>query len=209
MGKEHEQCFQKLIQEFRKDVLLRYFDPNQPIYVIEDAHISGLGAMFAQGNSVRAAKPVAVPSRTTNGAEEKYPQLDLEATVLDFGLHRFRHYLVGAPHTVSVVTDQQGSIRTDRIKMKHQDIRFKVQYQKGIKNQTDFISRNARPLSQLSNEEQNEVDDINNILYMLHTTPIIDHIGLSTVAEHTTSDPILKDLRKIIKERKTWIPQRF
>ena len=42
---------------------------------------------------------------------------------------------------------------------------------------------------------------------MLHITPIIDHIGLSTIAEHTTSDPILKDLREIIKEEKTWIPK--
>ena len=172
--------------------------------------------MLAQGDSVRAAKPVAVGSCTTNAVEKKYPQLDLEATGLDFGMRRFRHYLVGAPHTISVVTDhkplcfifngnRQGYIRTDRIKMRHQDNRFKVQYQKGIKNQTDFMSRNAKPLSQLSNEEQNEADDINNMLCMLHTTPIIDHIGLSTIAEHTASDPILKDLREIIKEGKTWI----
>ena len=96
--------------------------------------------------------------------------------------------------------------------MRHQDIRFKVQYQKGIKNQTDFMSINAIPPSQLSpsqlsNEEQNEADYINNILYMLHTTPIIDHIGLSIIAEHTTSDPVLKDLREIIKKGKTWIPK--
>ena len=77
MGKEQEQCFRKLIQEFRKDVLLRYFNPNQAIYVIEDAHISGLDAMLTQGNSVRAAEPVTVASRTTNAAEKKYPQLDL------------------------------------------------------------------------------------------------------------------------------------
>ena len=32
MGKKHQQCFRKLIQESRKDIL-----PNQPIYVIEDA----------------------------------------------------------------------------------------------------------------------------------------------------------------------------
>ena len=213
-GKEYGQCFRKLIQEFRKDVLLRYFDPNQPIYVTEE----GLGPMLAQGNSVRAAKPVAVASCTTNATEKKYSQLDLEATGLDFGPRRFRHYLVGTPHTVSVVTDhkplcsilngnRQGSIRTDRIKMMPQDIRFKVQYQKGIKNQTDFMSRNARPLSQFSNEEQNEADDINNILYMLHATPIIDYIGLSTIAEHTTSDPILKISEKLSKEGKHGFPK--
>ena len=174
--------------------------------------------MLAQGDSVRAAKPVAVASRTTNAAEKKYPQLDLEATGLDSGLRQFRHYLVGAPYTVSVVTDhkplcsifngnRQGSIRTDRIKMRHQDIRFKVQYQKGIKNQTDFLSRNAKPLSQLSNEEQNDADDINNTLNMPHITPIIDHIGVSTIAEHVTSGLILKDLREIIEEGKTLIPK--
>ena len=91
--------------------------------------------------------------------------------------------------------------------MGHQDIRSKVQYQKGIKNRTDFLSRNAKPLSQLSNEEQNEADDINYILYMLHSTPITDRIGLSTIAKHTASDPILKDLREIISEVKTWIPK--
>ena len=174
--------------------------------------------MLAQGDSVRTSKPAAVASRTTNAAEKKYPQIDLEATGYDFGLRRFRHYLVGAPHTVSAVTDhkplcsifngnRQGSIHTDRIKMRHQGIRLKVQYQKGIKNRTDFLSRNAKPLSRLSNEEQNEADDINNILYMLHSTLIIDHIGLSTIAGHTASDPILKDRREIIKEGKTWIPK--
>ena len=65
--------------------------------------------------------------------------------------------------------------------------------------------RNAKPPSQLSKEEQNEADDINNILYMLHNTPIINYIVLSIITEHTTSDPILKDLREIIKEGKTWI----
>ena len=103
--------------------------------------------------------------------------------------------------------NRQGSIRSDRIKMRHQDIRFKVQYQRGIKSQTAFMSRNARPRSQLSYKEKNEADDINNILYMLHTMPIIEHIGLSTIAEHTTSDPILKDLSEIIKEGKAWIPK--
>ena len=37
-------------------------------------------------------------------SREKYPQIDYEATGLDFGLCRFRNCLVGAPHTVSAVT---------------------------------------------------------------------------------------------------------
>ena len=108
------------------------------------------------------------------------------------------HYPVQYEHSLSSIFNgnRQGSICTDRIKMRHQDVRSKVQHQKGIKNQTDFMLRNAKPLSQLSKEEQNEADDIDNILYMLHTAPIIDHIGLSAIAEHTTSDPILEDPRE-------------
>jgi hypothetical protein len=95
--------------------------------------MTGLGAVLAQGNSVRKAKPVAFASRTTSQAEAIYPQLDLEAMSLDFGLRRFRNYLVGGPQTIYVVMhhkplcsifnkNQKGSIRTDRIKLRHQDV---------------------------------------------------------------------------------------
>ena len=108
---------------------------NKPIYIFVDAHITGLGAILAQGDSIDTAKPVAFASRTTTSPETRYPQLDLEATSVDFGLRRFRQYIVGAPDEIHVVTDHQplcsifngkrlGSVRTERIKMRHQDIRF-------------------------------------------------------------------------------------
>ena len=84
---------------------------------------------------METARPVAVASRTTTPAETQYPQLYLEALGLDFALRRFRNYIVGAPTTINVVTDhkplcsvyngnRQGSIRIQRIKQRHQDIRF-------------------------------------------------------------------------------------
>ena len=108
----------------------------QSQYIFTDAHITGLGAMLAQGDDVSSAKPVAFASRTTNKAEANYPQIDLEAMGLDFGLRRFRNYLVGAP-SVKLVTDhkpllpifngnRKGSIRSEKIKMRHQDINFEV-----------------------------------------------------------------------------------
>jgi hypothetical protein len=75
---EHQICFQRLIDAFRRDVHLRYFDMSKPTYAFVDAHLTGLGAMLAQGNSVREAKPVAFASRTTSQTEAIYPQLDLE-----------------------------------------------------------------------------------------------------------------------------------
>ena len=99
--------------------------------------------MLSQGTSISDTKPVAVASRSTNLAESKYPQLDLEAASVDFGLRRFREYLVGSPSIVKVVTDHKplfpvfngrrnGSLRTQRIKLKHQDIPYILEFQKGI-----------------------------------------------------------------------------
>ena len=187
-------------------------------FVFLDAHITGLGAMLAQGDTRQTAKPVAFASRTTNDAESRYSQLDLEAMSLDFGCCKFRQYLVGAPDTTTLVTDnkplcsifngiRKGSIRTERIKMRHQDIRFHVEFQKGKSNQTDYISRRGKPLEKVPKHEQEELDDLNNLLYVLHTPPIIDKMELGRIAQQTKEDPVLSKLTRIIKQGKTWIPK--
>ena len=174
--------------------------------------------MLSQGDDMRSAKPVAFASRTTNKAEANYPQIDLEAMGLDFALRRFRNYLVGAPEKVSLVTDhkplisifngnRKGSIRSEKIKMRHQDIRFEVKYQKGKLNQTDYISRRGKPIEKVPVKEQKEVQDLNNLLYALHTTPIIDHISLATISRETVKDKTLSQLIKIVKKGDTWLPK--
>lgn len=42
---------------------------------------------------------------------------------------------------------------------------------------------------------------------MLHTTPVMDHIGLSKISEETTKDETLHKLRSIIMKGQTWIPK--
>lgn len=213
---KHQECFEDLIAAFRKEVLLEYFDMKKKTFVFTDAHITGLGAMLAQGDSIEDAKPVAFASRTTHGAESRYPQLDLEAMGLDFGLRRFRHYLVGSPQVITVVTDhkplcpifngnREGSIRTERIKMRHQDIQFDVVFQKGKLNQTDFISRRGKPYTKLNDAEQCEMNDLSNLLYTLHSTPVIDKIDLQRIADKTREDPVLRQIMQMVQQGKTWM----
>ena len=71
-----------MLKEFRQDVLLRYFDLTKPTFIFVDAHITGLGAILAQGDDIISTKLVAFASRTTSQAESQYPQLDLEARAL-------------------------------------------------------------------------------------------------------------------------------
>ena len=158
---EHESCFNDLLKSFKADALLQYFDINKKTFVITDGHRTGLGAMLAQGDTLSEARPVALASRTTSEAEKRYPQIDLEAMSVDFALRRFRKYLVGSPTDIIVVTDHKpllpildgrrsGSIRTESIKFNHQDIPYKLVYQKGRVNQSDYLSRKAKNLNLLS-----------------------------------------------------------
>ena len=119
-------------------MLLRYFDLRMRIFVIT----------YAQGDDLDSARSVDIASRTTLKAESRYPQLD---TVIDFALRRFRNYLVRAPQ-VFIITDhkpllpilisyRQSLIRTEKIKLRHQDINYAVQHQQGKPNQSDYLSQ--------------------------------------------------------------------
>ena len=110
--------------------------------------------------------------------------------------------MVGSPNETVIITDhsplisifngkRSGSIRTERIKLRHQDIRFIVDYQKGQNNPADYLSRHAMNWDLLNNFERKESDDLTNLLYTLHATPVIDAIGIKEIAEHTTKDPVL------------------
>ena len=120
-----------------------------PTYIFTDAHVTGLGAILYQGKTFENLKPVAIASSCTNKAEKNYAQIDLEAMAIDFALRRFRSYLVGSPNETVIITDhsplisifngkRSDFIRTERIKQRHQDIRFIVDYQKGQNNPADY-----------------------------------------------------------------------
>ena len=213
---EYQTAYEVLIARFKQNTLLQYFEMSTQTFLFTDAHQTGLGAMLAQGDSIENARPVAIASRTTNAAEQRYPQIDLEALAIDFALRRFRQYIVGSPTKIQVITDhqplcsifngkRQGSIRTERIKLRHQDIRFTVTYQRGKINQSDYLSRHAKPIEKLTREERQEADDLNNLLYMLHTTPIIDCMGIGTIAQATQNDPTLKKIATLVNQGLTWI----
>ena len=211
--KRHQNCFQLLLNEFRHDTLMRYFDSSLPTFILTDGHVSGLGAILAQGNDLKSAKPVAVASRATTLSEQNHTPIDLEAKAADFGLRRYRNYLVGSPQVVQVVVDHKplcpifnsnrhGSIRTERIKLRHQDIRYKFVYRKGVQNDTDYVSRKAKPVDLLTKEESDHATELDNLLYVLHSTPVTDCIGLQNISVETKNDATLqKVITKVINNQ--------
>ncbi|CAB4037289.1 Hypothetical predicted protein [Paramuricea clavata] len=212
--KEHHAAYEPLIERFTVNTLLEYFDMSKPTFIFTNAHTIGLGAMLAQGDTPESARPIGIASRTTNKAKQRYPQIDLEALGNDFALRRFRNYILGSPTDIQVITDhkplcsifngnRKGSIRTERIKLRHEDIRFTVIYQCGKVNQSDYLSRHAKPIKKLPREEQTEADDLNNLLYLLHTTPAIDCVGIGAIAQATSEDQTLQKIAALSKKGQT------
>ena len=125
---------------------------------------------------------------------------------------------MGSPKTIQIITDQQplcsifngkkkGSVRTERIKSKHQDNRYNVVYQKGKLHQSNYISRHAKPLEKMPLDIQMETEENNNLLYMLHMTPIIDCTSLATVSKETEADHTLRKIKTYLKKNQKWIPK--
>ena len=202
--------FEDLKSSFTEACLLHHFDPSINTFICVDAHSSGLSAILMQGECVADAKPIAFASRTTTDAECRYPQLDLEALSVDFGLRRFRYYVVGAP-CVKIVTDhkplvsifankRKGSIRTDRIKLRHQDIRYEVVWRKGSDNPSDYLSRHATPLKNLPTAVQNESNELEKTIWYLHFGPYVEAISMEKIICKTQSDSSLQKLSRFIRK---------
>ena len=115
--------------------MMHHFNPKLDTFLEVDASQSGISAMLMQ-DSGESRNIVAVASRATTLVEARYPQLDLEALAVDYGLRRFRFYLVGGTQ-VTVFTDhkplvsifknvRKGSSRTEKIKLRHQDLQYKI-----------------------------------------------------------------------------------
>ena len=202
--------FDELKATFTESCLLHHYDPSANTYIWVDAHRTGISAILMQGDDKDSAKPIAFASRTTTQAEKRYPQLDLEALSVDFGLRRFRFYIVGGP-TVGIVTDhkplvsifankRKGSIRTTRIKLRHQDVNYLVMWKKGCNNPADYLSRHATPRGKLSKKIQEESEEFEKTVWYLHFNPYMESIAMERIIEETAKDPVLCQLKRHLKK---------
>ena len=183
-------------------------------YIFTDAQKTRLRATLCQGKDFVNLKPVAIASRCTNQAEKNYAKLDLEAMAINVSLRRFCSYLLGPLYETVVITDhfplisifngkRSGCIRTKRIKLRQKGIRFDVTYRKGQYNPADYLSRHAVTWDLLIKFEKKESDELTNLLYTLHVSPVIDAVDIKEIAEHNSKDPILNQLKELIKSEKS------
>ena len=134
-------------------------------------------------------------STSTSKVKQNYAQLDLEAILVDYTLHGFCAYLNGSPHENIIVTGhlsvlsvfsgkRTGSVRTERIKLRHQEICFHLKLEKGRNNPADYLSRHVTQWKSVSKSMREESNDFSELLYSLHITPVLDALRIRETAEH-------------------------
>ena len=207
---ECQQEFELIRDGFSEQILLTYFDPTSKTVIYVDAHQSGLSAILTQvENSDDKPKIVAVASRATSETETRYGQIDLEALAIDFALRRFRFFIAGGPKVV-IVTDHKplvpifngtrlGSIRSERIKLRHQDLLYEIKWEKGSSNIADYLSRHALPLTQLPTEQVEETHEFEKLVYFLNFGPYLEAVSINGIISATSRDITLKSLAKAVK----------
>lgn len=206
---EHQVEFDRLCKSFREDVSLNFFSTDLPSFLVVDASVHGLGAMLLQGSEIDKAKPIAVASRATTEIEARYPQIDLEALGVDFGLRRFRQYIVGGPR-IAVYTDHKplvpifnktriGSFRTERIMLRNQDVKYTVIYREGKSNYSDYLSRHPVPLKDAEELDPEELEEHEKLLFCLTDNRYVQALSMERIRDCTLASKQLQRLSYIVR----------
>ena len=103
--KVHDEAFKTLKNAIVKDVTLKYFDSNLPIYIETDASKKGIGVVMLQlDDSVRNTsctevpnnlRPVFYASRTLTATELNYSNIECEMLGVVFSVLHFKHFTYG------------------------------------------------------------------------------------------------------------------
>ena len=113
--KVHDKAFKTLNNAILKDVTLKYFDSNLPIYIETDASKKGIGVMMSQrDNSVENSshtevpnnlRPVFYASKTLMMTESNYSNIEHEMFGVVFSVLHFKHFTYG--RQIHIITDHK------------------------------------------------------------------------------------------------------
>ena len=114
-AQNHQACFDKIKEAVCKDVTLKFYDPNLPIFIETDASQNGIGVVLLQpldsnfvldeNNIPTKLMPVAFASKTLTSAEHNSANIEHELLGVVFGVLHFKHFTFG--NEVNIITDHK------------------------------------------------------------------------------------------------------
>ena len=167
LAQNHQLCFDQIKEAVCKDISLKFYDPNLPIFIETDASQNGIGVVLLlpldsnftlnENNIPTKLMSVAFASKTLTSAECNYANIECELLGVVFGVLHFKHFTFG--NEVDIITDHKPlvsllkkslaacSSRLSRLILKIVDYPLKVMYEPGRK----MVISDA--LSHLSNHQ--------------------------------------------------------
>ncbi|KAI2667005.1 Transposon Tf2-6 polyprotein [Labeo rohita] len=147
------QAFHELRQRFTSAPILRHPDPQRPFIVEVDASSTGVGAVLSQRQGQPSKTfPCAFYSHKLSPAERNYDVGNRELLAIKLALEEWRHWLEGARHPFTILTDHKNLeyLRAAKV-LNHRQARwslfftrfnFIINYRPGSQNtKADALSR--------------------------------------------------------------------
>ena len=100
----------------------------------------------------------------------------------------------------------RGSVRTDRIKLRHQDVDYQVLWQPGVTNNADFLSRHATKWNKIPRQWKEEAQELEKTVWFLNLSPYSEAISIPSILEESKKDSRLRKLVHYVK--KGFIPSK-
>ena len=104
---ECEQAFTSLKDTLAQEPALLVPDKDKPFTLETDASKVATGAVLYQTNANGELQPCGYISQSLNEHEQRYEIYDRELLAIVRGLTKWRHCLLGAPHTVTIWCDHK------------------------------------------------------------------------------------------------------
>ena len=96
-----------LKEAFLKCPVLRYPNTDLPFFIMTDASLVASGAILMQKDSNRDLHPCTYYSKTFAPAKQNYDIYNHELLAVIRSLEKWRQYLTGTKHPVTIITDHQ------------------------------------------------------------------------------------------------------
>ena len=215
-AQNHQLCFDDIKETVCKDITLKFYDPNLPIFIETDASQNGIGVVLLQpldfnftlneNNIPTKLMPVAFASKTLTSAECNYANIECELLGVVFGVLHFKHFTFG--NEVNIITDHKPlvsllkkslaacSSRLSRLILKIVDYPLKVMYQPGrkmvISDALSCLSTNQIP------DTKETAPGLNVTIHEVGVFSNTDNTSMQSIQKETQNDAELQTLLQFI-----------
>ena len=197
-GDPEHAAFDAIKAEFKKKIILPYFDRNKETILQTDASKKGFGAVILQEE-----QPIYYASRALTSAEKNYQNLEHEAQAAVWGMEKFHYFLYGRKFILQ--TDQKPLVsifrkhmidvspRIQRITIRAWQYDFVPQHIPGRNNViSDALSR----ITPLEFQDSNAEKDILAVNFLQYSS--IKEKERDEVLQETNKDKELQSLKRYI-----------